>query len=116
MKLILRRLMIVGLASGLATAVFADELLDRYVAALRQYRAGKYAAASGAFAAIERSPEPSAEVLKSRYFHARSLMRLGDWPGATSELREIYRLSASFYADWSCDFLLGICRSHVENR
>jgi hypothetical protein len=54
--------------------------------------------------------EPSPQAIKARYFLARTKMKSGAWEEAMSLLLEIHGISAPFYWEWNCDFLLGECR------
>ena len=81
-----------------------------YAAALCFYHQGDLAEAYAAFTTIVEADEPRPETLKSRYFLARTLMKQRRWDEASAELIKIYSISAAFYEEWSCDFLLGEAR------
>jgi hypothetical protein len=99
-----------GTGSAAAPAPVCRGDLDGYGAALCLYLRGEHEGARAGFAAIVALDEPRPETLKARYFLARSLMKLLRWEDASGELIKIYALSAAFYEEWSCDFLLGEAR------
>jgi TolA-binding protein len=102
--------LVAALAVAAAPAAACRGDLDPYPAALCLYLRGEIGDARAGFAAIVAKDEPRPETLKSRYFLARSLMKLKRWEEASGELIKIYSLSPAFYEEWSCDFLLGEAR------
>ena len=91
-------------------AAAVSDLTARYRAGLDAYTAGDFGRAARIFEEIVSRDEKDPMTLKARYFLARSQMRLKQWDAASSGLIAIYSISASFFTDWNCDYLLGECR------
>ena len=73
---------------------------DSYADALCLYNAKSYEEAAKLFAAIVEKDEPQPETLKSRYFLARSQMKLGQFQQASQQLIAIYSIAPAFYREW----------------
>jgi len=50
-------------------------------------------------------------TIRSIYFLARTEMKLGRFDEASTLFIRIYEIDQPFYREWSCDFLLGECRT-----
>lgn len=85
-------------------------LSDEYSKALCAYQHREFAAAEVAFRTIVDRNDPEPETLRALYFLARTEMKLGRYDEAEPMFIRIYEMSKTFYDDWSCDFLLGLCR------
>lgn len=83
---------------------------DTYSEALRLYGKGEYEESGRLFTSLVEAGNRDPETLKSHYFLARVLMKRGRWEEASSTLIAIHKISPGFYREWSCDFLLGVCR------
>ena len=83
---------------------------ETYSEAVRLYGKGKYEESGRLFSSLVEAGNRDPETLKSHYFLARVLMKRRRWEEASSALIAIHKISPGFYREWSCDFLLGVCR------
>ena len=83
---------------------------DDYSRALCAYQRRQFVEAEKSFRAIAESMVKSPEVIRSMYFLARTMMKLGRFSEAADLFIRIYEADKPFYDGWSCDFLLGECR------
>ena len=83
---------------------------NQYEDAVCLYRQGHLDRAAAIFERIVRTDERDPRTLKALYFLARVDMKQGRCQEAEKRLIRLYQLSPAFYGEWSCDFLLGVCR------
>ena len=83
---------------------------DDYSRALCAYQRREFTRAESAFRQIVDRQAQAPETIKSTYFLARTLMKVGRYAEAADLLIRIYEADRPFYDSWSCDFLLGECR------
>lgn len=84
---------------------------DDYSRALCAYQRRNFAEAASLFRSIADKNEPDPQTIRSLYFLARTEMKLGRFDEASTLFIRIYEMDAPFYHAWSCDFLLGECRT-----
>ena len=85
-------------------------LPDDYSRALCAYQHRNFAEAAAGFRAIVEKGEKDPKTIHAMYFLARTEMKQGRYDEAATIFVRIYELSAAFYAEWNCDYLLGECR------
>jgi TolA-binding protein len=88
---------------------------DVYAQAICLYNAGDLDAAETAFSVLEEAGLENPETIRAHYFLARIAMRRGTWSDASRRLIGIYTLDPTFYREWACDFLLGVCREKIDD-
>ena len=98
------------LALSIAAALPAIGQTASYAEGLAAYRRGDYEAAETTLRAVIEADEKSTATLKAAYFLARSLMKQKKFDQAATLFINIHRTSPAFYREWSCDYLLGVCR------
>jgi TolA-binding protein len=84
---------------------------DEYSKALCAYQKRNFAEAEASFKAIVERDEPDPVTIRAVYFLARTEMKLGRFEEAETLFIRIYSMSKAFYDEWSCDYLLGVCRA-----
>lgn len=107
-------LMALGAVPARAAERCATEERDVYAQAICLYNAGELDAAETAFSVLEEAGLENPETVRAHYFLARIAMRRGKWSDASRRLIAIYTLDPTFYREWACDFLLGVCREKID--
>jgi len=84
---------------------------DEYSRALCAYQHRHFTEASSLFRMIAEKNADDPRTIRSIYFLARTEMKLGRFDEASTLFIRIYEIDKPFYREWSCDFLLGECRT-----